>query len=125
MLDDVSQSAKYTIASLLLTSIVALYHESLAAIWSVTREKNLEIESVQNNPGMKSTYSKWEVCMLLQVSAAATTLWAFEPVDYPCCNDRVLNRTIHFCFQVMHEMQIMSDVGIAIDKVLQDQIRYT
>ncbi len=63
--------------------------------------------------------------MLLQVSAAATTLWAFEPVDYPCCNDRVLNRTIHFCFQVMHEMQIMSDVGIAIDKVLQDQIRYT
>ena len=63
--------------------------------------------------------------MFFQVSTAATALWVFEPVDYPCCNDSVLNRTIHFCFQVTHEMQIMSDVGIAINKVLQDQICYT
>lgn len=90
----------------------------------MTREKNLEIESVQDDP-REEHLLKWEVCMFLQVSAAATALWVFEAVDYSRRNDSVLNRTIDFCFEVTHEMQIMSDVGIAINEVLQDQIRYT
>lgn len=73
----------------------------------------------------QSRYGKylleWKVCVFLQITAATTALWGSEPVNYPCCNDSILNRTVHFCFQVTHKMQIMSEVGIAIDKVLHDQ----
>ena len=64
---------------------------------------------------------EWKVCVFLQITASTTALWGSEPVNYPCCNDCILNRTVHFCFQVTHKMQVMSEVGIAIDKVLHDQ----